>query len=176
MYMPQPDQQWICDVGYEGYIQRTLVFDLAESPPDFLHFVSEAQKRLQMPACTGEGQPIALAGSNKSSCFRSVEDNRGVFCSSCFYDCIAGLPSWERFGYEIELDDDNQKATLACDLALGISKYFMGLAVKSGNFDVWHVPIMAKGQQPLCPSIAGLWLYLCFLIRSITNSLTIRCR
>jgi hypothetical protein len=154
MKMPSLDQQWICDVGYSGYVHRTLLADIAQNPPNFGHFAAQANKRLAMPPCTGHKQPIACSGQQGSTIFRSVKDNCGVFCSGCFHDVVVGTQAERDFGYEIEIDDD-QKASLSCDLTFPFSNEGMVRAVTAKNFDVWHAPIVSGNTTALCPSIAG---------------------
>ena len=154
-HLASPDQQWACDIGYSGYVHRTLLQDIAQNPPNFNHFALAANKRLSMPPCTGHKQPIACSGPQGNIIFRSVRDNCGVFCSGCFHDKVVGTPAEQDFGYEIEIDDD-QKAALSCDLTFEFSLDAMDNAVKTHDFDVWHAPIVANNTARLCPSITGI--------------------
>lgn len=153
-HMPDAQMEWGCDLGYSGFCNRTLLADLNKSRPDFTHFAAAMNKRLSLAPCAGEGNAMSPAGAGKSYAYRSVADNSGVFCSSCFYEYVAGTPAEKSFGYVFELED-SQKGTLCCDLASPFSKYAMTTARNALDFSLWLDPIQAHHSLPLCPSIAG---------------------
>ena len=152
--MPDTNEAWGCDMGYSGFCNRTLLADLNRSRTDFAHFAAAMHKRLSLSPCAGEGNAMVPEGAGPSYAYRSVADNSGVFCSSCFYDYVAGTPAEKSFGYVFELEE-SQKGSLCCDLASPFSKYAMTTARNALDFSLWLDPIQAHHSLPPCPSIAG---------------------
>ncbi|KAK0099545.1 hypothetical protein ONS95_005240 [Cadophora gregata] len=153
-HMPEPHMEWGCDLGYSGFCNRTLLADLNKARPDFAHVAAAMNKKLSFAPCAGEGNAMFPAGAGLSYAYRSVADNSGVFCSTCFYNDVAGTPAEKYFGYAFELEEP-QKGTLCCDLASPFSKYAMTTARNATDFSLWLDPIQAHHSLPLCPSIAG---------------------
>ncbi|KAH6670639.1 hypothetical protein B0J14DRAFT_596673 [Halenospora varia] len=146
-------QLWFCDIGKDpGFIWTTLKAQLSSPAPQFIAIAQTLNERLSLNPCPGQDQNILPAKDGQIHVY-GLPGTEITVCQECFFDRIKATSFESLFTL---LNKDPSKYSCTCDLASGIAKYHMKVALQAGQLQIWQQGLQDLVQLPKCVGITGL--------------------
>ncbi|KAF7555377.1 hypothetical protein G7Z17_g2219 [Cylindrodendrum hubeiense] len=156
MVVQRPGEGWYCDIGARGYLFRMLIAELEGQRPDFNRFSSKSKQRNSLPPCSGKGNRIVPENSSGPHfSFQAPGDKSGIICPACYWDKILGT-SMEPFFNAYTQIEEQDYASLACDIAGLPETFAMEAAIRAGDDEAWRRCVSGRSTLPKCVSIEGV--------------------